>query len=432
MTRTVGVSVLTLTAAALLSVSPVPAQKSGGATGSGTTGAGTSTGAGTGTGATGTGNTGIGTPGLGRTPTTTTPNTTQPTQPANQQPIFLSGRVMLEDGTAPTEPVVLQTVCNGNPHSEGYTDGKGYFSIELGRNRGMIQDASEFDSSTPGLNNNNGIFGANTSQQMNRNMDPERRYMGCDLQAKLPGFRSQTVSLTGRRPMDDPNVGTILMHRLGSQDEGRTVSMASLAAPKDAKKAFEKGIDAIKKKKFADAQNSFEKSVEIYPNYAEAWYELGRLRAAQNQFDIARGSFEQAIKADPKYVPPYVGLSVIEVEGKRWQEVADLTDKTVKLDPFDYPQLYFYNSVANFNLRNIEAAEKSGLEAERLDTRKLFPQVQHLLGMICADRKDWECSAKRFKEYLRLAPAGADVDKVRAQLDQVEKIQQQLATAKDH
>jgi hypothetical protein len=50
---------------------------------------------------------------------------------------------MLEDGTVPTGQVVIETVCNGIGHSEGYTDSKGYFGIELGARNGMINDASE-------------------------------------------------------------------------------------------------------------------------------------------------------------------------------------------------------------------------------------------------------------------------------------------------
>ena len=89
------------------------------------------------------------------------------------------------------------------------------------------------------------------------------------------------------------------------------------------------------------------------------------------------------------------------------------------------------NSVANFNLRNLEAAEKSALQAERLDTRNQFPKVRHLLGLIMADRKDWAGAAQRFAEYLKLAPQAADADAVRRQLAQVRKIQEQLASAKD-
>jgi tetratricopeptide (TPR) repeat protein len=407
-----------------LLLSPAFGQSKGGATGTPAGGGAT----GTGTGATGTGTpTTVGRPST----TTTNPTTTQPTpQVTIQQPIFLSGRVMLEDGTPPPDAAVIETVCNGQSHGEGYTDRSGYFGVELGRNRGMVQDASEY-----GVSNASPSFagGAMTSPgRLGGGMETgERKYMGCDVQAKLAGYRSQTIPLTGRRPMDDPNVGTILLHRLAPQEEGRTVSASSLAAPKDAKKAYAKGMDSLKKNKPADAQSSFEKAVEVYPAYAEAWYQLGRIRAAEEKWDLARGSFEQALKADPKYVLPYVSISMLELQARRWQELADVTEKTVKLDAFDYPQAFFFNSVANFNLRRLDLAEKSALQAERLDTRHQFPKVSHLLGLIMADRKDWSGAAQRFKEYLRLAPGATDAGDVRKQLDQVEKIQQQMAAAKD-
>jgi hypothetical protein len=111
MARKLGVRAIAV-AATLLSGSPIFSQK-GGPVGTGT-GSGTGT---TGTGSTGTG-TSTGTPGTGRPSTTNTTGNTQPNPSVNiPQPIFLSGRVMLEDGTAPTEPVVLVTVCNGMNHS---------------------------------------------------------------------------------------------------------------------------------------------------------------------------------------------------------------------------------------------------------------------------------------------------------------------------
>ena len=75
---------------------------------------------------------------------------------------------------------------------------------------------------------------------------------------------------------------------------GTTISALSLAAPKDAKKAYEKGMEALKKKKPQDAVKNFEKAVEVYPKYASAWYELGRFHAAQGDAAMAQGDFEQA------------------------------------------------------------------------------------------------------------------------------------------
>jgi tetratricopeptide (TPR) repeat protein len=385
--------------------------------------------------------TGTGTP-TGTTPGTTTPSpgrtttpSTNPTTPSTTpsvsipQPIFVSGRVTMEDGTAPPDPVVIETVCNGSSHNEGYTDAKGYFSIELGARNGVIQDASEF--SSIGSMNAPGMLGGNSTTGGLGGSSTERKYMGCDLQAKLAGFRSQMVGLTGRRPMDDPNVGTILLHRIGPAEEGKTISAVSLAAPKDAKKAYEKGLDAIKKKKFEDAQKNFEKAVEVYPKYSTAWYELGMSQAGQGKMDMARKYWDTAVECDPKFVKPYLQIAIVELQAARWRGLAEVTEKLVKLDPFDYPQAFFFNSVANYNMQNFEVAEKSALAAEHLDTRHAFPKVNHILGMLLAMKKDYTGAAQYFKAYLKYAPTAEDAPKVRSQLAEVEKITAARAGSKE-
>jgi tetratricopeptide (TPR) repeat protein len=375
-------------------------------------------------------------PGTPATPNTTaTPSTTAPAPvtPTIVQPVFVTGRVMLEDGTAPPESVLIESVCNGNPHGEGYTDGKGYFGIELGNRNNVIQDASE----TTSIRRLNSALGpvhtttgtGTTPSTSLGGMDPmERKYMGCDLQARLAGYRSQQIPLTGRRSMDDPDIGIILLHRVAPGEEGQTVSMVSLAAPKDAKKAYDKALDAIKRKKWDEAETSLEKAVEIYPKYASAWYELGMIQAGAEKPDMARSYFKKALDCDPKFVKPYLQLTALAVMAKRWQEVAEHTDTIVKLDPFSYPQAWFYHAVASYNLHDMEAAEKSALETERLDTHHQFPRVNFLLGLVFAQRKDYEGAAKRFNAYLAAEPNGEDAPTVRAQLATIAKI---TAAAKD-
>src|SRR5437016_5336958 len=115
------------------------------------------------------GNTGTPAPttgtGTGRTPTTIPNNTNNPNPQASlPQPIFVSGRVMIDDGTPLPEGVVIQRVCNGSAHAEGYTDSKGYFGIELGsKTSAAFQDASEF-SAGGGLGPTNGLPGQSRSE----------------------------------------------------------------------------------------------------------------------------------------------------------------------------------------------------------------------------------------------------------------------------
>jgi TolA-binding protein len=336
--------------------------------------------------------------------------------------------VLLEDGNPPTESVTIERVCGGSPHAEGYTDSKGYFGIQLGQSYGVIQDASE----TGGAG---GVFGDTKDPNigtlptqssvggspMAGGVNSEMRFMNCDLQARLAGYRSQSVSLANRRAMDNPDIGTILLHRM-TPTEGTTVSTASLSAPKEARRAFEKGQEAIKKKKWEEAAKGFQKAVDLYPGYATAWYELGRLQAAAGALDTARISLECSMKADPKYAPPYVELAAMEVQAKKWKEVASISDRGLRLDSFDYPELFFFNAVANYYLMNSPVAEKNVRQAVKLDTQHRFPQSDYLLGLILAQRQDYANAADEFRAYLKLAPDAADAAIAKQKLDQIEKI----------
>jgi len=333
------------------------------------------------------------------------------------QPIFLTGRVMLDDGTPPPDPAAIQRVCSGNPYTEGYTNSQGYFSVRLGGDpSAALQDAST--STFPDATGGN-------SSQSTPSTNPgglnDSRWNYCELRAQLAGYQSQTVSLMNRRSMDDPNVGTILLHRVG-QSEGTMVSVTSLAAPKSAHKAYEKALDLIKKKKIDDAQANLAKAVEEYPHYAAAWSALGALAADKGDGDTARHAFEQSISADPKYVVPYVQLSELELHARQWKQVADLSEKAVKLDPFNYPQAFFFNAAAHYNLHELDAAEESARHAQRLDTRHQIPQISRLIGMILAQRHDYSGAAVEMREYLKLAPEAKDAADARSQLQQFEKL----------
>lgn len=335
--------------------------------------------------------------------------------PEMERPIYISGRVILDDGTPPQESVVIECVCNGQPRPQGYTDSKGRFSFQLGpNNSGVLMDASV--SSNP-----MGGFGPNTGMPGSGRGISERDLAGCEIRAALPGYRSDVVSLAGRRVLDRPEIGTIILHRLGNV-EGTTISMTSLQAPKDAKKAFEKGVNSLKRKKYADAQANLEKAVALYPEYAAAWTELGFAYQNQKKNEESKTAYGKAIEADPKFLKPYLQLAAIAAQEQKWPEVADVTTRLLRLDPFSFPQGYFLNAVANFNLQKYDAAEKSAREGIKLDPNHRIPRIYHLLGMILYNQEDYSGAAREMRAYLEFAPQAPDAGTVRAQIAEVEGI----------
>ena len=392
--------------------------------GSGTTTTGTTTGSGS-TGTLPTTNTG--------TTNSPTNSTTNPSGSVALPTIMLSGRVMIEDGTAPSDSVVIERVCNGSPHAEGYTDTRGYFIIQLGASNGQFQDASE---TAEGLSRSSqqlggiggfgglggGVVGSSTGvASPTRSPGLDSRLMNCELRARLAGYRSQTVSLMARRALDNPDVGTILLHRLTPTEGAATVSTTALAVPKPADKAYNKGLGFLKKGKSEEARASFQSAIDLYPKFSSAWFELGKMQAIDGQLDDAHKSFVAASQADPQFVSPYLELALLSLHDENWPELADVTYHALKLNSFDYPQAYFLNAVANYNLKKLDTAEKSARAARRLDTRRIYPENSRLLGIILVDRQQYAEAADALRDFLVSAPQSLEAPAVRKQLDDLEK-----------
>jgi Tfp pilus assembly protein PilF len=364
-------------------------------------------------------------PGGARIPTPApTRQSTDPTQQTTQfpdldRPIFLSGKVLLDDGTPPPANVVILRVCYGNSRPMTYTDSKGRFGMDLSRSTNIVPDAStgSLDSLDPwnsrGASGRGGPLGAGRIT--------EQRTSGCELQASLPGYRSDSIDLTGHRFLDNPDVGTIVLHRLANV-EGSTISAISLRAPKDAKKAYEKGFGASGKKKWDEAQAHLEQAVALYPQYAEAWYELGVAFQEQNKLEQARKAYTQALEADSKFLKPYRQMTAIAVRERKWEEVDQITGRLLRLDPVDFPDAYFFSSVARFNLGSLDAAEKSAREGMRLDPNHRIPRLEHLLGLILANKRDYAGAAQMIRSYLQREPDGRNADEVRRQLAEFDRL----------
>jgi len=364
----------------------------------------------------GTGGTGSG----GRTPSTSTGNTSgvprsNPNPPQDRQVYFVEGRVTLADGSPPPEPVPIERVCNGNAKREAYTDSKGRFQFQLGQNTGVLQDATESDFDT---------FGSRSSMTPGASQGVSRReLLGCELRAVLPGFQSGSVMIRPEGNFGQLEVGTIVLKPMGNS-EGAVISLTSMQAPKDAKHEYEKGQKAAQDKKLPDAEKHLQKAVSLYPQYAAAWSMLGAVHSEMNQNEAAYKDYEQAVTADAKFVNPYYGLSVLSMKENKWKEVVQYTDQAIKLNPYAFPVTFLYNAAANYNIGNLDAAEKSARKFIVMDSEHRRPEVALLLGEILAKKHDYAGAAAQKRSYLAMAPNAPNSEAVKEDVKRLEALSQ--------
>ena len=362
-------------------------------------------------------------------PGTTTPGISQPTQPDadNDLVMFLLGRIATSDGTTLPNDAMVERICNNKVRQQVYATAHGDFSMQMESRFDSFLDASG---------------GSSASQQSDPTKAPtagipRRELLNCELRASAAGFRSNSISLMDLTPFESTaDVGAIVVQR-AAKIEGMTLSATPYKAPPNARKAYEKGIEAERNGKLVEARKYFEQALEVYPSYASAWFQLGAILEKQKQKDSACAAYTRATTVDSKFLPPFLSLAVMAYEAANWTEVlhftghimnvelanhGDLAGYVLDLDELNPAAAYFYNAAANYNLNQIEEAEKSALKAERLDLRPYFPQLHLLLAKIFARKKNYAVAMSELQAYLELVPHANDGDQVREQLVQLEKL----------
>ncbi len=348
--------------------------------------------------------------------TTNVPLVTPPNNPdltLQRQPIFISGKVMLDGGMTPPEAVLIERVCNGQARREGYTDGKGHFEFQLGQNTG-IQDASE--SSVDPLTSSS-MMDTKTSQDSRR----LTQLMGCELRAVLPGFHSTTVMMRLEDNFGQLNVGTIFLRRMDNVS-GSTISLTTMQAPKDARHAFEKAQKDLAQKKVQDAEKELDKAVGLDPHFAAAWSLLGEIHEQQNLLEQAQKDYNQAVAADPVFVNPYFGLAAIAIHEKKWQDTVKFTAQLEKLNPYAYPIAYLFSAAANFYMGNLDVAEEKAHKFETLDTAHRRPDVALLLSNILESKHDYAGAAQKMREYLASSPNVPNATALQGEISRLENL----------
>jgi tetratricopeptide (TPR) repeat protein len=219
--------------------------------------------------------------------------------------------------------------------------------------------------------------------------------------------------------MDNPYLGTILL-RPDSAASGTSTSATTASASKEAMKRYDKARSEWIGGNANGAERDLEKAVKADPQFAEAWYQLGKLQEAKKQQD-ALGSFQKAVAADPKLVSPYVHIAKLGALQKKWQDVVNATSQALKLDPAGTPQLWYFDALGSYNLGKVDEAEASARKSLAMDPQHLAPNTEQLLAVILAGKGELAEALRHLQNSLTYIQSGPNADLIKQQIAQLEK-----------
>ncbi len=242
-----------------------------------------------------------------------------------EQPIYVSGQVVMPNGESPPELVNVEQHCSGVLRHDVHTKPNGNFNItQIGGSASVTDFDAGIGSSSTELTNRGTKLDAFGALDLT----------DCNVTAVLSGYQSTSVRLGRRRSLDSPDIGRIVLTPLAGV-RGNTISVTSLEAPRKAKRSYENAYEESLKTKpdLKKMLASLNEAVKEYPSHAAAWELMGRTKLTEGDILGAREAFGKSIAGDPDFVRPYPPLIKIFAETGDFEAAIQAAAVALDLNP---------------------------------------------------------------------------------------------------
>jgi tetratricopeptide (TPR) repeat protein len=136
----------------------------------------------------------------------------------------------------------------------------------------------------------------------------------------------QTISIRLSDPPPNANRST-----------GSVISVQQLRhkVPPPARKAFDKGEQAVAKGDLQEARSAFQEAVTIDPEFADAYNELGGVESSLKHLPEAAEQFQKAVELVPEHPMALPNLSIVLAKMQRLHEAGQVARRALQIAPND-------------------------------------------------------------------------------------------------
>jgi tetratricopeptide (TPR) repeat protein len=191
----------------------------------------------------------------------------------------------------------------------------------------------------------------------------------------------------------------------------------AVLAPK-ARKALEKGAQALTAGKLEEAQKFIGEAIKLAPANPDVLYLQGMLYMEQSNWEQAQTTLEQASRMDPNQPRLLAALGMNLVHQKKFAEAIPLLEKSIQLHPasgwgpkWALGKAYYYHEQYEQALSMAEQAHT--------DSHGSSAQAELLLAQCLTVVGRYEDSAQVLREFLKNNTEGPDAQTARSWLERL-------------
>ena len=189
------------------------------------------------------------------------------------------------------------------------------------------------------------------------------------------------------------------------------VSARQLAVPDKAWKEYEEARKELGRRDSEAARRHLERAVEMAPQFAIAWNNLGTIAYQTKNYMRAEQCFREALAQDPAAYDALVNLGGVLINLNRLDEARQANERAISRRPNDA----LANSqlgLTYFELGQVEPAEKFLRRAVEIDPAH-FSHPQLVLARIHASQNKPTEAAAGLEDFLRRHPDSPDAESLR-------------------
>jgi tetratricopeptide (TPR) repeat protein len=192
---------------------------------------------------------------------------------------------------------------------------------------------------------------------------------------------------------------------------GYKVSVNELKVPGKARREFEKGLEHLQKQDVEGGLEHFKAATKAFPDYYEAYYQIGLADMKLLRRSDAEQALEKAIDlSGGRSAEPQVALGGLLCDQKAYPEAERVLRRAIEVDRDSWTG-HFFLGQALFGENRLAEAEKSAREV--LMRRSDVPSVYVLLANIHIRKREYALAVKNLDTYLSMKPDGPIADEAR-------------------